>query len=203
MTTKERHELYAELIQPHHELIKQDTAYYLHEMGCNTIISNDEATNYVLENLYKYIHTYNREMSLKTWIITVTKRCCTSLLKMEQRKNSVLLDTIRDEQILDSHKVLRNVKFATVKPRYCISYINTYNLPLIIDDDVYTALMGISERYLSVIIMSANGYTKKEISKAAGCDVENVKNLLHQARRKIKKRLSEIKRFRQKNTIIL
>ena len=135
---------------PNYDIIRAEVRKFTKELRG---VKPNECFNDVLINLHKYIHTYDQEKSLKTWLYTVTKRTCFQIYK--DNLSDVItesLNTIKKGQILPSQT-----------PHNRLLTISLDNLPLITSDALYKAILSLPPKHSTIIFMVANGYSHKEM----------------------------------------
>jgi len=140
--------------------------------------------SYVLEQLYKYIHTYDESKSLDTWLHIVTKRSVFNQNKEEAERLSYYTDTEIGSYI--------NLKSASTSPASILDNIS---------DEVYDALLQVSPIKLSAFLLQLQGYSIKEIVKieserghfgeTSKLSVEIIKNRIHYCKKKLKRILEK------------
>lgn len=113
--------------------------------------------NEVLINFFKYVCTYNPQLSIKTWIYAVSCRC---IFDLENKRNrfkrtgdvgAIDLDQIVDE-IPDEDGQTAN-------------HISLDNYQELFSDDVLSALELLKPMYRDALILQLSGYKLDEITK--------------------------------------
>ena len=139
----ERKKLFNKLIIPNFDKIKSLVKHYSNHQS-----DVESHYSYVIEQMFRYVHTYNPDQSLDTWIHIVTKRACFNQNKKRASD--------------DSHYTSEELKLDE-----CGGYSEMEIGSLVdnISDDVYVALMQIPPIKLSAFLLKAQGYTIKEITE--------------------------------------
>lgn len=143
MSDEEREKLFNKLIRPQFDKIKSLVKHYTNHQQ-----DIDSHYNYAIEQMYRYVHTYNPDKSLDTWIHIVTKRACYNRNKKQASD--------------ESHYTGEDIQFDSC----CGS--NEMEVGTLIDnisDDVYIALMQMPPIKLSAFLLKAQGYSIKEIAE--------------------------------------
>lgn len=143
MSDEERERLFNELIKPNFDKIKSLVKHYT-----NRPQDIDSHYNYAIEQMYRYVHTYNSDKPLDTWIHIVTKRACFNRNKRQASE--------------DSHYTGEDIQLESCSGS---SEMEVGTLVDNISDDVYIALMQIPPIKLSAFLLKAQGYTIKEIAE--------------------------------------
>lgn len=148
---EENGKLFNELIVPHLADIKS----LINNYATSRSIKDDMFT-VVLENIYRYIHTYDHTKSLKTWIHIVTKRKVIAEEKAHRKTQSHDCDFLIDEN-MDS-----------ASSDYTVSqHPNPLSMKFYkewLQDDVYDALESLPLHLREPLLYLNNGYTIKEIT---------------------------------------
>lgn len=176
--TKEQRDIrFVELIEPHYDFIRSLVSYYTdHPQDV------DENYNTLLYDFYRYIHTYNGNKPLKTWIHSVVK-------------NNVR--TINKERSKEAAKIA-DVEFVSIErakgPDNTIDL--DYGLRTLADfisDEVYSALLSLQPLRLSAFVLQIQGYSIDEITKIeyerghlSKCSNDIIKNRIFWARKDLK-----------------
>lgn len=196
MTHKEREALYNALIQPHHHVLKCVIKTYLHELDG---LEENDVFGFVTSRLFRYIHTYDTSKELKTWVITITKRCCFELWKKNRKETDAILHAARLEDYMNGHKTAKSTVFASYLPLYGHLDINMNNLQDSVSDFLFIALKTLSSKDADLLCMRANGYTLEEIARITNKDYSFIKNALFQARKRARQKLIQIKEITNSN----
>lgn len=141
----------------------------------------------VLTNMYKYIDSYNPEMSIHTWLHIVTKRCVfdleTKRVKMYKNNSEDDIETIFNDTPSDDD-VSENVMGID-------NYRELYN------DDILYALDRLKPSYKRAFLLQQAGYKLKEIvdiEYANGTlktkNIDTIKSRLFLARQTLKEVLT-------------
>lgn len=110
--------------------------------------------NYVLAQMYSYIHTYDPNMSLDTWLHIVTKRACFNQNEKRAQYMSIMTDLeYCSPDVLHQHGTANMVDagFGTLADN--------------LSDIMYEALMQIDPRKLSPFLLYAQGMGVREITQ--------------------------------------
>ncbi len=186
LTDDERLELFNKLIKPNFDLIKSLCTYYT-----NKVQDVDENYNTVLYDFYRYIHTYNPQKSLKTWIHIVVRNSTWKANKMRAKDSSMISDTkfvsVDDvDSIDDASDIDLSLRFFTDK----------------ISDEVYDALLKLPTLKLSAFLLHLQGYADEEIARIeyrkgrlSKMSISIVKNRIWTARVQLKKLLNSYVKY--------
>lgn len=149
LTDEERERRFHELIDPHFEFIRNLVSYYTDHPQFV-----DENYNTLLFDFYRYIHTYNGDKPLKTWLHSVVR-------------NNV--GTINKERAKEAAKIA-DAEFNPIeksrKPDNTMDLENgLLTLADSISDEVYSALLSLPPLRLSAFVLQIQGYSIEEITK--------------------------------------
>lgn len=114
----------------------------------------DENYNYVLSQMYAYIHSYDPSKPLHTWIHIVTKRACFNQNDKRTKYNSMQADLefcSMDALHQNGNSNVIDASFGTLADN--------------LSDEVYEALMRIDPCKLSAFLLYAQGLGVREITK--------------------------------------
>lgn len=148
LSKAERERLFDKLVRPHFTEIKSLAVRYTDKYA-------DWEDNYILslQQLYAYIHTYNPEKPLNTWIHIVVKRACYHQNIKQSNRQPMQSDITKcSQEALHQHGT-SNVVDASFG-----------NLIDNISDEVYKALLQIEPRRLSAFLLFAQGNSIREIT---------------------------------------
>lgn len=169
--------LFKRLIEPRIEQVRNLVKRY-----ANNYQDVDSYLSHVLEQIYKYIHTYDQSKSLDTWLHIVTKRSCFNLNKKDAARLSHYAGEEPPIEIID--------RSAGFDGEFSMLLDN-------ISDEVYDALMQISPLKLSAFFLQMQGYSIKEIveierkrghlEKSANLSVEIVKSRIYCCKNQLQK----------------
>lgn len=146
----EQKTLFQKYIAPHLEVIKLLAAKYTDKSQ-----DVDENYNLALAQMYTYIHTYDPEKSLKTWIYIVTKRACFN----QNEKRAKYASTQADLEFCSSD-ALHQHGSSNIIDACCGTLADN------LSDEVYNALMRIDPCRLSPFLLFAQGMKIREITQA-------------------------------------
>lgn len=181
---KKRNALFAQYVEPYKNMIyKLCIDYSFH--------SRDVEENYteVLANMYRYIETYNPEMSIHTWLHIVTKRY---VLKLDEKRK-------RHEDMKNNDNDIEDF------PTTCLSEfekdscngITMENYREYFGDEILEALDSLKPQYRRALLYQFLGYKLKEIAEMEhrngaleSRNIDTVKSRLFLARKELQKRLT-------------
>lgn len=153
--------------------------------------TDDVQDNYVdvLTNMYRYIETYNPDMSIQTWLHIVTKRQVYDLNQRNQRYRDTLS---HDKDVHDMEDDgLDDAPWDGKGAMTLDNYRELYS------DDVLYALDQLKPQHRRALLLQQAGYRLKEIAEieyANGAlvskNIETVKSRLFIARHELKKLLT-------------
>ena len=148
--TKEQRDLrFVELIEPHYEFIRSLVSYYTdHPQNV------DENYNTLLFDFYRYIHTYNGNKPLKTWIHSVVKNNVRTINKERSKEAAKIADV--EFVSIDKAKGPDNTIDLGQGLRTLADFIS---------DEVYSALLSLQPLRLSAFVLQIQGYSIDEITK--------------------------------------
>lgn len=145
--------------------------------------------NEVLINFYKYVSSYNPQLSIKTWIYAVATRC---LFCIENKRNrfqrtgdvgAIDLDQIADS-VLDEDDQTAN-------------HISLDNYRELFSDDVLSTLESLKPTYREALILQLAGYKLEEITKILhekgslkSANVETTKSRIFLAKKQLRELLT-------------
>lgn len=149
ITDEERRRRFHDLIEPNFEFIRNLVSYYT-DYRQNV----DENYNTLLIDFYRYIHTYNGDKPLKTWLHSVVR-------------NNVC--TINKERAKEAAKIADAEYNPVEKSRRPDNTMDLENglltLADSISDEVYSALLSIQPFRLSAFVLQIQGYSIEEITR--------------------------------------
>ena len=149
LTDEEREKRFNELIVPHFDFIRSLVSYYSDHPQYV-----DENFNTLLFDFYRYIHTYNGERPLKTWLHSVVRNNVGTINKERSKEASKIADAefnpVEKSKRSDNTIDLEN---------------GLLTLADSISDDVYSALLSLQPLRLSVFVLHIQGYSIEEIAK--------------------------------------
>lgn len=149
LTDEEREKRFNELIVPHFDFIRSLVSYYSDHPQYV-----DENFNTLLFDFYRYIHTYNGERPLKTWLHSVVRNNVGTINKERSKEASKIADA--EFNPVEKSK----------RPDNTIDLENgLLTLADSISDDVYSALLSLQPLRLSVFVLHIQGYSIEEIAK--------------------------------------
>lgn len=145
-------ELFNKYITPNLKDIRSLVGYY-----ASSHALKDDLYSLVLEDFYRYIHTYDPEKKLDTWIhICVKRKVFAEEARYRKRhafRCDYLLDENIDNAIGDDECILAS---DPLNPEY---YKNS------LGDDIYHALYELDEKLRVPLLLLCNGYSIKEITE--------------------------------------
>lgn len=158
ITFDEKQELFNLYVRPHFDEILGLVKYYIDKAQ-----NVDSDFNFVVSQMYKYIHTYSPNRSIKTWIHIVTKRSVQNQNKRRSKRASMFSNEAAVKEVDDED-------FMAVSACPDISIGQSYNMMIgtfldNLSDEVYNALMKISSVRLSPFLLQLQGYSIKDITK--------------------------------------
>lgn len=171
-----RTELFNRYVLPHKNLIYALCIRY-------TFRREDIADNYneVLVNFYRYIHTYNPERSIQTWLHIVTKRFVYDL-NLRRR-----LPTTDDVSIYDLPAGVLSGEDTHTNSMGMDNYREFYN------DDILRALGQLKPIYREALLLQQAGYKLHEIMEITfrngtlkSRNIETVKSRLFLAKQQLR-----------------
>jgi len=153
ISERKRNELFRQYVQPNFEVILKYVRFYIDKAQ-----NVDDDFNYVITQMFKYIHTYNPVRSLKTWLHIVTKR---SVFNQNARRSKVagLFSNEAAVKEVDDEDFMA-VSAVNVEAGYNVvigSFLDN------ISDEVYNALMKIPSSKLSPFLLQMQGYSIRDI----------------------------------------
>lgn len=149
VSEEEQKALFQEYVAPHLTSIKSLTVRYTDKYQ-----DVEDNYNYVLAQMYSYIHTYDPKMSLDTWLHIVTKRACFNQNEKRAQYMSIMTDLeYCSPDVLHQHGTANMVDagFGTLADN--------------LSDIMYEALMQIDPRKLSPFLLYAQGMGVREITQ--------------------------------------
>lgn len=149
VSEQEQKALFQEYVAPHLTSIKSLTVRYTDKYQ-----DVEDNYNYVLAQMYSYIHTYDPKMSLDTWLHIVTKRACFNQNEKRAQYMSIMTDLeYCSPDVLHQHGTANMVDagFGTLADN--------------LSDIMYEALMQIDPRKLSPFLLYAQGMGVREITQ--------------------------------------
>ncbi len=174
----ERTALFNELILPNLNLV-----YRLSIQFSSHRQDIDENYNECLANLFRYIHTYDRERSLQNWIYI----CCKRLIVDLDRRRAAFktTDDFNPEHII-SH-------YAEDAERVSGNCMGMNNYKEFYNDDILQALERLNPIYREALLLQQAGYKLEEIMEIAlrrgtlaTRNIETVKSRLFLAKLKMR-----------------
>lgn len=170
---KKKNELFYTYIYPNRRLVK----YLCWKYSCPRQEIED---NYLeaLTNLYKYIHTYDPNKSIETWIHISTKRL---IYELNYKYQKFKRDNNQDiNEIAETHATLNHMSEKEVSIE---NYRSFYS------DRILNALDQLNSKYKEAFLLSQTGYSLKEIVEIThkngnlkNSNIETVKSRIHLAR---------------------
>ena len=148
LTREQRECRFNELIEPHFEFIRNLVSYY-----SDRYQNVEENFNTVLIDLYKYIHTYNGDRPLKTWLHSVVRNNVGTINKERAKEAGRIADA--------EYNPVEKSK----RPDNTIDLENgLLSLADSISDEVYLALLSLQPFRLSAFVLQIQGYSIEEIT---------------------------------------
>ena len=177
LTREQREQRFNELIGPHYEFIRNLVSYYTdHPQNV------DENYNTLLFDFYRYIHTYNGNKPLKTWIHSVVKNNVWTINK-ERAKEAAKIADAEFNPIEKSKKPDNTIDLEH----------GLLTLADSISDEVYSALLSLQPLRLSAFVLQIQGYSIEEITRIeyergnlSKCSDDIIKNRIFWARKDLK-----------------
>ena len=181
---EKRTALFNKYVYPYRNLI-------YHICIIKTLLLDNIRDNYneVLINFYKYVSSYNPQLSIKTWIYAVATRC---LFCIENKRNrfqrtgdvgAIDLDQIADS-VLDEDDQTAN-------------HISLDNYRELFSDDVLSTLESLKPTYREALILQLAGYKLEEITKILhekgslkSANVETTKSRIFLAKKQLRELLT-------------
>lgn len=149
LSDAQKQALFKQLIEPHLTIIKSLVVKYTDKYQ-----DVEDNNIYVLSQLYSYIHTYNHEQSLKTWIHIVTKRACFN----RNRKRSQYTSFQADIEMCSNEALHQHGTANIVETNFGTLADN-------LSDKVYQAMMKVDPYKLSPFLLYAQGIGMREIAR--------------------------------------
>lgn len=148
ISLRERERLFNMYVSPYLEEVRTLAAFYTDKY-------QDAEDNYilVLQKLFAYIHTYNPDKSIHTWLHIVTKRECfraNKKLATRQPINSDIEECSNEAIYQHGTSNVVDANFGTLLDN--------------ISDEVYSCLLKIEPRKLSAFLLYAQGASIREIT---------------------------------------
>lgn len=148
ISIKERNRLFNLYVKPNLSDVKNLTKYYTDHYQ-----NFDDNHSYVLEQLWKGVHTYNPEMKLSTWIGIVVRNSCWH----ENKKRAEESPYWSDIEMCSADDIYQHGNSMMVE-------LECGNLIENISDQMLAALMKIPPQRLSPFMMYAQGMGIREIT---------------------------------------
>lgn len=183
--TLRKHELFDMYVRPYLRMIYKLCIKY-------TFDSRNIQENYtdVLANLYRYIETYDKDRSIKTWLHIVTKRCVFDLDERRKKQDN-LWNRDSDIDSFSSYDSSDDFEPESYTAMDMGNYQELYN------DDILEALDTLKPQYKRAFLLQQAGYRLKEIAEIEyrngaldSKNIETVKSRLFLARQQLKKILT-------------
>lgn len=177
LTREQREQRFNELIGPQYDFIRNLVSYYTDRPQ-----NVDENYNTVLFDFYRYIHTYDGNKPLKTWIHSVVKNNVWTI----NRERAKEAERIADAEFNPVEKPKKNDNFIDLE----------HGLSMLADklsDEVYSALLSLQPLRLSAFVLQIQGYSIDEITKIEyerghlnKCSGDIIKNRIFWARKDLR-----------------
>lgn len=189
-------ELYLEYIEPNMKnLVETLIQYYINEYDCSLYFLYDDILSEVKINFLTYIHTYNPNKSLETWIHIVTKRETIKFLQNHKKENSVYTGINHDSYLDNAPDDC--FYFGGAEPEDTLD-MEWYKNHL--SDELYEALMMLEDKFRAAFLLRHVGrYSIKEIAQMemdrgtqSWASVSGIKTRIKVAIEKIKANLEKI-----------
>ena len=145
----ERQLLFDKYIVPHLTSIKSLTVKYTDRYQ-----DIEDNYNYVLSQMFIYIHSYDAKRSLDTWIHIVTKRACYN----QNIRRSQLSSMLTDLEYCSPDVLHQNGTANVIDASFGALADN-------LSDEIYDALMQIDSKKLSPFLAYAQGIGVREITQ--------------------------------------
>ena len=181
---EKRTALFNKYVYPYRNLI-----YHIYIKNTGNQDNIRDNYNEVLINFYKYVSSYNPQLSIKTWIYAVATRC---IFCIENKRNrfqrtgdvgAIDLDQIA-ESVLDEDDQTAN-------------HISLDNYRELFSDDVLSALESLKPTYREALILQLTGYKLEEITKILhekgslkSANVETTKSRIFLAKKQLRELLT-------------
>lgn len=180
--TQRRNALFQQYVKPYFNMIYKLCIKYTFDKQFV-----DDNYNESLTNIYRYIETYNSDMSIRTWIHIVTKRCVVDLDRKRAKSNIWSYD-----QEVDSfgNNILNDEKFNS-------NVMNMENYRDLYNDEILQALDELKPIHRDALLLQQAGYKLNEIAEIEfrkgtlkNRNIETVKSRLFLARQRLQKILT-------------
>lgn len=149
---KKNTELYNQWITPRMGDVKSLIRYYISDHN-----QYDHIFSETCESLLKYIHTYNPEQSIDTWLHVVVKRKVFAEEKKHQRLNANKTDYLLEDNLQNA---IFEEPSATTEDPLDMEFYKQH-----LSDIPYRALCGLDKNLRNPLLMLINGYSIKEITQ--------------------------------------
>lgn len=175
-----RTELFNKLIVPELEYVKRLVRLY-------TYNKNNIDDNYVevLENFFKYMHTYDQSKSLHTWIHIVIRRFIQESVRKQTlaTTDDVCIEAVKDEFVDESFGDSGGIDMG--------------NYSKLIGDDLLEAIETLKPIHREAFLLQASGYTLSEITDMLYADgklktknIETVKSRVFLAKSQLREQVT-------------
>ena len=180
LETERNRALFDKYVTPNIDQIRSLVKYYI-----NNHQDVDSYLSYVLEQMFKYIHTYDEERPLETWLGIVTKRSVFNCNIKDAERNSHYTGIELTPSMFDSYDTGGE----------------TASLLDNISEDLLNALMQVSPLKLSAFLLQVQGYKTKEIveieykrghlDKSSDLSIEIIKSRIYGCRKQLQRILEK------------
>lgn len=190
LTEQERNELFRQYVEPHLKLVYNTVSSY-------TINPSDVEDNYQesLLNLLNYIHTYDPERSVQTWIITCTIRF---VGKLEAARGLRPGNANREEfrkSYIERYAPKGRLKPAYIEEVASAMHIRDESLDYSdtrLSDEVERAVLSIKPAYARAFLFRHMvGMSLEEIAELEGINKNMAKHRVHMAKSLLQEKLGE------------
>lgn len=175
-----RTDLFNKLIVPELDYVKRIVKLYTYNKN-----NLDDYYVEVLENFFKYMHTYNPEKPLRTWIHIVVRR----FIQESVRKQSLAItDDVSIESVKDEFADEEYGEYG---------HLDASNYHELVGDDMLEALESLKPIHKEAFLLQASGFSLSEITeilyangKLKTKNLETVKSRVFLAKTELKKKIT-------------
>jgi len=126
----------------------------------------DDITQEVFLKAYRHMHSFRKEASVKTWLLTIARNTVRDYMKSAFMRRVTLVDWVQNRE---THPSAEDESFAQMAV-----------------SDIWKQVLQLPVKYKEVLILFAHyQLSMKEIARLLGTREGTVKSRLHQARLKV------------------
>lgn len=118
---------------------------------------NDDIYSLVLEDFYRYVHTYNEKQKLSTWLGICVKRKVFAEENKYRKENKYTTNYLLNDNLNNAKS---DLDINIIKDPLDMNYYKN-NLP----DELYEALEALDDKLRVPLLLLCNNYTIKEITE--------------------------------------